>query len=132
MTAEAGRKESRLFLDSYSAPRPSGGDRCGVLAESKAAVQTEWPAVTISISSTDVAGGPHRESGKAGTQTGTSIAGVHGTTVANSVGVVVDVNGDLDTVTSSARLKEAIKSMDKASEADPIAEACNILLQEGA
>jgi hypothetical protein len=55
--------------------------------------------------------------GKVGTQNGTFIAGIHGVTVASAVGVVVDVNGHLGTVTSSARLKEAIKPMDNASEA---------------
>jgi Chaperone of endosialidase len=55
--------------------------------------------------------------GKVGTQTATFIAGIHGVTVASAVGVVVDVNGHLGTVTSSARFKEAIKPMDKASEA---------------
>src|SRR5438105_4828860 len=55
--------------------------------------------------------------GKAGKQTATFIAGIHGVTVASAVGVVVDVNGHLGTVTSSARFKEAIKPMDKASEA---------------
>ena len=37
--------------------------------------------------------------------------------MASAVGVVVDVNGHLGTITSSARFKEAIKPMDKASEA---------------
>jgi hypothetical protein len=55
--------------------------------------------------------------GKVGTQTGTFIAGIHGVTVASAVGVVVDVNGHLGTVTSSVRFKEAIKPMDSASEA---------------
>jgi endosialidase-like protein len=36
--------------------------------------------------------------------------------VANGIGVFVDTNGQLGTVTSSARFKEAIKAMDKASE----------------
>jgi uncharacterized coiled-coil protein SlyX len=55
--------------------------------------------------------------GKVGTQNGTFVAGIHVVTVASAVGVVVDVNGHLGTVTSSARFKEAIKPMDKASEA---------------
>ena len=38
-------------------------------------------------------------------------------TVAGGMGVIVDVNGHLGTVTSSARYKEAIKSMKDASEA---------------
>src|SRR6185369_2944741 len=37
--------------------------------------------------------------------------------VAGGVGVVVDTNGHLGTVVSSARFKDAIKPMDKASEA---------------
>src|SRR6267378_637945 len=55
--------------------------------------------------------------GKVGTQNGTFIAGIRGVTVANAVGVVIDINGHLGTVTSSARFKAAIKPMDKASEA---------------
>ena len=37
--------------------------------------------------------------------------------MASGVGVIVDANGQLGTVASSARFKEAIKPMDKASEA---------------
>jgi hypothetical protein len=55
--------------------------------------------------------------GKQGTQNGTFIAGIHGVTLANTLQVVVDVNGHLGTVGSSERFKEAIKPMDKASEA---------------
>ncbi len=55
--------------------------------------------------------------GTVGTQTATFVAGIHGVTVASAVGVVVDVNGHLGTVTSSARFKDEIKPMDKASEA---------------
>jgi Chaperone of endosialidase len=55
--------------------------------------------------------------GTIGMQTATFIAGIHGVTVANTLQVVVDVNGHLGTVGSSARFKEAIKPMDKASEA---------------
>jgi Chaperone of endosialidase len=55
--------------------------------------------------------------GKVGTQTATFVAGVHGVTVASGVGVIVGSNGQLGTVTSSARFKEAIKPMEKASEA---------------
>jgi hypothetical protein len=59
----------------------------------------------------------HIHIGTVGTQTATYIAGIHGVTVASAVGVVIDVNGHLGTPTSSARFKEAIKPMDKASEA---------------
>ena len=38
-------------------------------------------------------------------------------TVASGVGVIVNSSGQLGTVLSSARFKEAIKPMDKASEA---------------
>ena len=55
--------------------------------------------------------------GKIGTQTATFIAGIRGVTVASGLGVVVASNGQLGTVTSSARFKEAIKPMDNASEA---------------
>ena len=55
--------------------------------------------------------------GTVGTHTGAFVAGIHGVTVASAVGVVVDGNGHLGTVTSSARFKEAIKPMDTASEA---------------
>ena len=45
------------------------------------------------------------------------IAGISGTTVAGGVGVVIDTNGRLGTIVSSARFKDAIQPMDKASEA---------------
>jgi trimeric autotransporter adhesin len=47
----------------------------------------------------------------------TFIAGISGSTVAGGVGVIVDADGHLGTVVSSERYKEAIKPMDKASEA---------------
>jgi hypothetical protein len=50
-------------------------------------------------------------------QTNTYIAGISGVTVAGGLGVVIDTNGHLGTVTSSARYKENIKPMEKASEA---------------
>ena len=54
--------------------------------------------------------------GKKGVQTATFIAGIRGATVAGGVGVIVDTNGHLGTVSSSERFKDAIKPMDKASE----------------
>jgi hypothetical protein len=45
------------------------------------------------------------------------IAGIYGKTVASGVGVIIGSAGLLGTVQSSARFKEAIKPMDKASEA---------------
>jgi trimeric autotransporter adhesin len=55
--------------------------------------------------------------GKSGTQTKTFIAGISGKTVASGVGVLINTSGQLGTVVSSARFKEAIKPMDEASEA---------------
>ena len=46
----------------------------------------------------------------------TFIAGISGVTVADGVGVIIDSNGHLGTVTSSARFKDGITPMDKASE----------------
>ena len=55
--------------------------------------------------------------GTKGTHTDTYIAGISRVTVAGGVGVIIDTNGHLGTVVSSARFKDAIKPMDKASEA---------------
>jgi trimeric autotransporter adhesin len=51
------------------------------------------------------------------TQTNTYIAGINGVTVAGGIGVIVDSSGHLGTSTSSARYKQNIQPMDKASEA---------------
>ena len=51
------------------------------------------------------------------THTNTFIAGINGVTVAGGIGVVIDVTGHLGTATSSARYKNDIEPMDKASEA---------------
>jgi hypothetical protein len=51
------------------------------------------------------------------THVATYIGGISGATVADGVGVVIDTNGHLGTITSSARYKEAVKPMDQASEA---------------
>jgi hypothetical protein len=55
--------------------------------------------------------------GTMGTHNATFIAGIRGATVASGVGVIVGTDGQLGTIISSARFKEAIKPMDKASEA---------------
>jgi hypothetical protein len=55
--------------------------------------------------------------GTVGRQTSTYIAGISGATVPTGVAVIVDADGHLGTTTSSARFKEAIQPMDKASEA---------------
>src|SRR5438552_2873079 len=72
----------------------------------------------IDIGNVGVAGESKRiRIGTAGAQTKTFIAGISGATVASGVGVIVGSNGQLGTVVSSERFKEAIKPMDKASEA---------------
>jgi hypothetical protein len=68
------------------------------------------------------AGGSGGESNKirlgtVGRHTATFIAGISEVTVPDGVGVIVGTNGKLGTVVSSARFKDAIKPMDKASEA---------------
>jgi trimeric autotransporter adhesin len=47
----------------------------------------------------------------------TFIAGINGVTVPGGVGVIIDASGHLGTATSSARFKDEIRPMDKASEA---------------
>ena len=54
--------------------------------------------------------------GQVGTSTGTFIAGISGTAVTGGVGVMINSNGQLGTMVSSERFKDAIKPMDKASE----------------
>jgi len=55
--------------------------------------------------------------GTRGTHTSTYVAGISGVSVPQGVGVVIDTKGHLGTVVSSERYKDAIKPMDKASEA---------------
>ena len=55
--------------------------------------------------------------GTKGTHKNVYVAGISGVTVGRGVGVIVDINGHLGTVSSSARFKDEIKPMDKASEA---------------
>jgi uncharacterized coiled-coil protein SlyX len=54
--------------------------------------------------------------GTNGTHRHTAIAGIRGTTVPSGIEVIVGSNGELGTVVSSARFKDDIKAMDKASE----------------
>jgi hypothetical protein len=72
----------------------------------------------IDIGNVGVAGeSKHIRIGTSGRQTKTFIAGISGATVPGGVGVIVGTNGQLGTVVSSERFKDAIKPMDKASEA---------------
>ncbi len=50
-------------------------------------------------------------------QKATFIAGISGVTVVNGVGVIINAQGQLGTIASSQRFKEAIRPMDNASEA---------------
>lgn len=59
----------------------------------------------------------HIRIGTKGTHKNTFIADINGVTVAGGVGVIVNSTGRLGTITSSARFKDQIKPMDKASEA---------------
>jgi len=71
----------------------------------------------IEIGALGVAGEANKiRIGRQGTQNGTNIAGIFGVAVAGSQ-VVVNSNGKLGVAASSARFKEAIKPMDRASEA---------------
>src|SRR5206468_462139 len=72
----------------------------------------------IDIGNVGVAGeSKHIRIGTKGTQTRTFIAGISGVPVTGGLGVMVGSNGQLGTVVSSERFKDAIKPMDKASEA---------------
>jgi hypothetical protein len=51
------------------------------------------------------------------THKNTYIAGIYGVTVSRGIGVIIDNTGHLGTTTSSARFKDEIKPMGKASEA---------------
>jgi Chaperone of endosialidase len=54
--------------------------------------------------------------GTSGSHQSTYVAGISGVTVAGGIGVVVDTNGQLGTMTSSARYKEKIEPMGEASD----------------
>jgi hypothetical protein len=72
----------------------------------------------IDIGNNGIAGESGRiRIGNARTQNAAFIAGILGATVPSGVGVIVGLDGQLGTVSSSARFKEAIKPMGKASEA---------------
>ena len=71
----------------------------------------------IDIGNAGVAGESNKiRIGKQGVQNGTFVAGISGVAVSGSQ-VVVNSSGKLGVATSSARFKQAIKPMDKASEA---------------
>ena len=55
--------------------------------------------------------------GTKGTHKNTYVAGIYGVTASRGIGVFIDSTGHLGTTTSSARFKDQIKPMEKASEA---------------
>ena len=72
----------------------------------------------IDIGSAGVAGESRTiRIGRTQSHRATFIAGISGATVPTGVAVIVDSNGHLGTTTSSARFKDDIRPMDKASEA---------------
>jgi Chaperone of endosialidase len=72
----------------------------------------------IDIDNQGVSGESNRiRIGTVGTQTAAFIAGIRGAVVPGGIGVIVGTNGQLGTIISSERFKEAIKPMGKASEA---------------
>ena len=72
----------------------------------------------IDIGNVGVAGeSSHIRIGTQGTQTATYVAGIRGTPITGGIPVGVNSSGQLGVAPSSQRFKEAIKPMDKASEA---------------
>src|ERR1019366_3658925 len=72
----------------------------------------------VDVGNTGVAGESNTiRIGTENTQKKAFVAGISGVTVASGVAVIVGSNGQLGTVVSSERFKEAIEPMDKASEA---------------
>jgi len=65
------------------------------------------------------------------TQKKTFVGGISGKTVASGIGVIINSSGQLGTIQSSARFKEAIKPMGKASEALLKLQPGHLPVQEG-
>jgi hypothetical protein len=85
---------------------------------SKAGTHLTTGSNNIDIGALGVAGEANTiRIGRVGLQKTAYMQGISGVTVASGVTVIVGSNGHLGTVTSSERFKEAIKPMDKASEA---------------
>ncbi len=104
--------------DGVSALLNNTSGRSNIALGASAGANLTTGSNNIDIGAPGVAGESNKiRIGKVGTQTATFIAGIRGVTLAGGVGVIVGSNGQLGTVTSSARFKEGIKPMDKASEA---------------
>ena len=94
-------------------------------------IGTESNTIRIGTQTATIAtvGNPPVESHPMPAHTATFIAGISGTAV-NGRPVMINDNGRLGTAPSSARFKEAIKPMDKASEAILALKAGDVPLQE--
>ncbi len=95
----------------------TGDNNIGIGCDAGSSITTGSNNIYIGNSGSSSGEGAKIRIGTVGTQTATFIAGISGVAVAGGVTVVVDTNGQLGTVTSSARFKDEIKPMDKASEA---------------
>ena len=94
----------------------TGSDNIGLGSGAGGALTTG--SDNIDIGNAGVAGESAKiRIGTKNTHKNTYIAGIYGGTVPRGLGVIVDSSGHLGTSTSSARFKEEIKPMDKASEA---------------
>jgi len=101
----------------FQALKGNVGGGNNIAVGSNAGVNLTTGSSNIDIGSPGVAGESAKiRIGTKGTHNGTFIAGISGVAVTGST-VVVNTNGKLGVATSSARFKEAIKPMDKASEA---------------
>jgi len=103
--------------DGALAGNTSGSNNIGVGISAGLNLTTGSNNIDIGANVTGTAGEANAiRIGKSGTQKKTFVAGIRGVTVPSGVGVIVGSTGQLGTVVSSARFKEAIKPMDKTSE----------------
>jgi hypothetical protein len=108
---------SRNAASGYSALASNTSGSFNIAVGNQAGVNLTTGNNNIDIGAPGAAGEANTiRIGKQGTQKATFIAGIFGTAVTGST-VVVTSGGKLGVATSSARFKEAIKPMDKASEA---------------
>jgi hypothetical protein len=109
-----GNQNTAIGVDALNKSTGSGNVGLGAFAGANLTTGNN----NVDIGNVGVAGESGRiRIGTKGTHTNTFIAAISGVTVAGGVGVIIDTNGHLGTTTSSERFKEAIKPMDKASEA---------------
>jgi hypothetical protein len=109
-----GNQNTAIGVDALNKSTGSGNVGLGAFAGANLTTGNN----NVDIGNVGVAGESGRiRIGTKGTHRNTFIAAISGVTVAGGVGVIIDTNGHLGTTTSSERFKEAIKPMDKASEA---------------